>query len=235
MDIGGVLGESWDLYKKFLWQFFLTAFVVFAVLDLLSALADAAAGDSAGAAFLWGLISFTIGIIGFFWVQGALVELVRDVRDGRADRTVGETYRAVQPRLPALISAGFLAAIAIGIGFLLIVIPGLFLLTIWSMLAPAIVLEGKRAGESFSRSQEIVRGNGWNVFGLIIVTFLLVLIASALIRLVFAPLPDFLDAWIGALVAHSLTVPFAATTLTTAYFRLTRTQPAESPAVTAPN
>ena len=36
MDIGAVLSEAWALYKRFLWQFFLTALVVFAVLDLLS-------------------------------------------------------------------------------------------------------------------------------------------------------------------------------------------------------
>jgi hypothetical protein len=36
------------------------------------------------------------------------------------------------------------------------------------------------------------------------------------IRLLFAPLPDFLDTWIGSLVAHSLTIPFAAAALTTA-------------------
>src|SRR5207237_1179714 len=100
--------------------------------------------------------------------------LVRDVRDGRADRSVGETYRAVQPRLPGVIAAGVVAAIAIGIGFLLLIVPGLFLLTIWSMLVPVIVLEGLSAGDSFTRSREIVRGNGWSVFGLIVVTFLLV-------------------------------------------------------------
>jgi hypothetical protein len=93
-----------------------------------------------------------------------------------------------------------------------------------------IVLEGRSAGESFTRSREIVRGNGWPVFGLIIITFLLVGIASSLIRLVFSPLPDFLDAWLGSLVAHSLTIPFAAAVLTTAYFRLTRAEPAEAPA-----
>ena len=35
MDIGDVLREAWSLYKRFLWQFFVTAFVVYAVLDLL--------------------------------------------------------------------------------------------------------------------------------------------------------------------------------------------------------
>src|SRR6266496_1131925 len=79
-------------------------------------------------------------------------------------------------------------------------------------------------------SREVVRGSGWSVFGLIIITFLLVAIASAIIRLVFTPLPRFLDIWLGSLVAHSLTVPFAAAALTTAYFKLVaQTEPA-SPA-----
>jgi hypothetical protein len=99
-----------------------------------------------------------------------------------------------------------------------------------------IVIEGKSAGESFGRSREVVRGNGWNVFGLILLTFLLVAIASGLIQLLFKPLPDFLDAWLGSLVAHSLTVPFAAATLTTAYFTLTasRSEAAEPDSAPSP-
>jgi hypothetical protein len=231
VDIGDVLSEAWALYRRFLWQFFLTAFVVFAVLDLLSALADAAEGDGVGAGVFWGLIAVVISIVGYFWVQGALVELVRDVRDGRVDRSIGETYRAVQPRLPALIVAGILAAIGIGIGILLLVVPGLFLLTIWSMVVPVIVIEGRSAGESFTRSREVVRGNGWSVFGLILITFLVVVIASAVIQLVFAPLPDFLDTWLGSLVAHSLTVPFAAAALATAYFQLSSRATTDVPVV----
>jgi len=227
MAIGGVLSEAWALYKRFLWQFFLTAAAVFAVLDLISAVAARAASNGVLSGLLWSVVSIVVGVVGYFWVQAALVELVRDVRDGRADRSISETYRAVQHRLPAVISAGVLAAIAIGIGFLLLIVPGLFLLTIWSMLVPVIVIEGLSAGDSFTRSREIVRGNGWSMFGLILVTFLLVGIASGVIRLVFAPLPGFLDTWLGSLVAHSLTVPFAAAALTTAYFRLTAHAPAD--------
>jgi hypothetical protein len=234
MQIGTVLSQGWDLYKRFLKEFFLTAFLVFVVLDLLSALANSASGDGTGSTVFWSLIAFAVGVVGYFWVQAALVELVHDVRDGRADRSVMETYRAVQPRLPAAILAGILAGIGVAIGLVLLIVPGLILLTIWSMLIPVIVIEGKSAGEAFTRSREVVRGNGWNVFGLILLTFLLVGIAEAVIRLVFSPLPDFLDAWLGSLVAHSLTVPFAAATLTTAYFTLTasRSEPAEPVEVT---
>lgn len=226
MDIGSVLGEAWSLYTRFLWRFFLTAFAVFVVLDLFSALADVAADDSFLAGLLWSLLAAIVGIVGLFLVQAALLEVVRDVRDGRADRGLGETYSAVWPRVPALIAASVIAAVAIGIGLLLLIVPGLYLLTIWSMIAAVIVLEGRGAGESFSRSHELVRGNGWNVFGLIVIVFVLVAVASGLIRLVFAWLPDFLDAWIGALVAHSLTIPFAAAALATAYFQLTQPPPA---------
>src|SRR5438874_15526 len=100
MGIGAVLGEAWELYRRFLWQFFLTALAVFAVLDLLSALAARVAGDSVLAALFWSVGAGVIGVVGYFWVQPALVELARDVRDRRADRTVGATYRAVRPRLP---------------------------------------------------------------------------------------------------------------------------------------
>jgi hypothetical protein len=233
MDIGAVLGEAWSLYTRFLARFFLTAFAVFVVLDLVSALADAAAEDSFLAGLFWSVIAAVIGIVGLFLVQGALLEVVRDVRDGRADRGLAETYRAVWPRVPALIAAGVIAAVAIGIGLLLLIVPGLYLLTIWSMIAAVIVLEGRSAGESFSRSHEIVRGNGWNVLGLIIVVFILVAVASGVIRLIFAPLPDFFDAWLGALVAHSLTIPFAAAALATAYFQLT-SAPTEKPTAPPP-
>ena len=98
------------------------------------------------------------------------------------------------------------------------------------MVIPVIVLERRSTGEAFSRSREVVRGHGWSVFGLVIVTFLIVAIASGVIRAIFAPLPDFLDAWLGGLVAHSVTVPFAAAALTTAYFALTRGAADETPA-----
>ena len=229
MDVGEVLGEAWQLYRRFLAKFFLTALAVFVVLDLLSAMLSVAAGDSVLASLFWALVAAIVSIVGWFWVQGALVELVQDVRDGRADRSVSETYAVVRPRLPALIAAGILAALGIVVGLVLFIVPGLFLATIWSMIVPVIVLEGRAAGEAFTRSRELVRGNGWSVCGLVVVTFLIVYVSGVLIRIVLSPLPDFLDAWIGALVAHSLTIPFAAAALTTAYFRLTAPAAAEEP------
>jgi hypothetical protein len=233
MQIVDVLSEAWGLYKRFFGQFFLTALVVFVVLDLLAALVDRASGDNTGVNVFWALLGALISVVGYFWVQAALIETVNDVRDGRADRSIGETYSAVRPRLASATIAGILAAIGIGIGLILLIIPGLYLLTIWSMVIPVVVIESRSAGEAFSRSREVVSGNFWSVFGLIIVTFLLVAIASLIVRLIFSPLPNFIEVWLGSLLADSLTVPFAAAALTTAYFKLVGLKSAEPDASAA--
>jgi hypothetical protein len=219
MAVNAVLTEAWTLYTRFFGRFVVTAAVVFVVLDLVGAIA-AAAGDDVLSALLWGFVSLVVTIVGFFWVQGALVEAVRDVRDGRFDASVGELYSRTRPRLPALISAGILAGIAVTFGLILLVVPGLFLLTRWLFIAPAIVLEGRSAGASFGRSWEIVRGNGWSVFGLMLLTILGASLALGIIRGLLFWLPDFFDAWIGSLVAHSLVAPFVVLAWTIAYYHL---------------
>lgn len=221
MTVGDVLGEALDLYRRFFGRFVLTAAAVFVFVDLLAAIAaDARAGANAGVALFWGVIALVVAVIGSFWVQGALVAAVRDVRDGKADSSVGDLYDAVRPRLPALIAAGILAGIGIAIGLLLLIVPGLLLLTRWVLIVPVIVLEGRVAGESFGRSTELVRGHGWKVLGVIVVTLLASTIARAVFVAVFTPLPLFVQNWIGGLVADALTAPFVALAWTVTYYRL---------------
>jgi hypothetical protein len=121
MTVGDVLGEALDLYKRFFVRFVGTAAVVFVVLDLVSALADRAASSSSiGAGLLWVLIALVLSAVGSFWLQGALVEAVADVRDGRIDTTIGELYERTRPRLPSLIAAGIVAGIGIVFGLILL-------------------------------------------------------------------------------------------------------------------
>jgi hypothetical protein len=140
--------------------------------------------------------------------------------------------------LPALIASGVLAGLGIALGLLLLIIPGLFLLTRWFLIAPVIVLEGRSAGESFGRSWELVRGHGWDAFGLILLTLVAAAIGggvlSALVRVVLAPLPDFFAGWAASIVVNSLIAPFVALSWTLAYYRLAdRPAEQEQPAVPA--
>jgi hypothetical protein len=77
-----------------------------------------------------------VSVIAATLYQGMVVGLVSDVQDGRRDSSIEDLVRATGPVVLPLIGAGLLAGIAIGIGFILLVVPGLILLTIWSVIAP---------------------------------------------------------------------------------------------------
>ena len=65
-------------------------------------------------------------------------------------------------------------------------------MTIWAVIIPVIVLEGKSAGESFSRSRELVRGYGWGVLGVIVLTVLLLIGVEIVLGLILSPFADWL-------------------------------------------
>lgn len=67
---------------------------------------------------------------------------------------------------------------------LLLVIPGLYLLTVWSVYAPVVVLERPREFRALERSRELVRGNGWRVFAVVFIAW--VLTASVITGITFA-------------------------------------------------
>jgi hypothetical protein len=220
VTVGGVLGEAWRLYTKFFTRFFVVALIVFLIVNLVNALLGSVIGTSAGIVALVALITTVVSLVGTFWMQGALVYAVDDVRDGRIDSSIGDLFERVRPYLGTLIGAGILAGLGIAIGLVLLIVPGLILLTWWCLIVPVIVFERKRVGESFSRSRELVRGHGWTVFGVVIISVLATAIASAGIQSIFSFLGPFLRYWIGGAIASAIVDPFLAVALTLMYFHL---------------
>ena len=214
--IGDILGDTWGMYTKHFTHFVPIAAVFFLILSAI-ALALALLLGWIGA-----VASFVVTIIGIFWLQGTLVEAIADVRDGRADMSIGETYAKARPYIFTLLGAGILATVGIVIGLILLIVPGLILLTWWSLIIPVIVLEKLGVMDSFGRSRELVRGNGWNVFGVIVITAILIGIASNIVRVIFLWLPGGLDYYVGNVVANSLLAPIAAIAWTLMYYRLAR-------------
>jgi hypothetical protein len=214
MQIGDPIGEGWAIYKRF-WQHLLPlAFVTYLVISLVG-LIFSSLGGALGA-----LVSVVISIAGVFLLQAALVEAVADVRDGRADLTLTETLARVWPRLGAVIGVGILAGLGIAIGFVFLIVPGLYLVTIWSVVTPVLILEHTAALDSFGRSRELVRGYGWTVFGVIIVTFAVNLAATIVVSILLSGFSTGVSQYLGNVIANTLIAPFVAATWTCMYFRL---------------
>jgi ABC-type multidrug transport system fused ATPase/permease subunit len=213
LDVGGTLSQIFSTYSAQAGVLLPVALAIFAVVAIVNAII-------AGSLILLPL-GLAVSVVAATLYQGMVVGLVRDVQDGRRDSSVQDLIDAAWPVVLPLIGVGILAGIAIGIGFLLLVIPGLILLTIWAVIAPVIVVEHSGVMDSFGRSRELVRGNGWQVFGVIFVVFLISAIVAGILGAIGAGISDSVGMRIlFNLIASTLTAPIAALAAATIYFRL---------------
>ncbi|MGA8745634.1 MAG: YciC family protein [Solirubrobacterales bacterium] len=209
LDVGATLSEVFSTYGSQAGVLLPVAFWLFLVVAIVNGLI------ATNLALI--PIALAVSVIAATLYQGMVVGLVRDVQDGRRDSSAGELIRSAAPVVGPLIGAGLLSGLGVGVGFVLFVIPGLILLTIWAVIAPVIVIERSGVFAAFGRSRELVRGNGWRVFAAIFVVFMITAIAGlvlsaiatsiasgALVRIVFSAIASTLTAPIGALLAAVL-------------------------------
>ncbi|HEX3511243.1 MAG TPA: hypothetical protein VHT27_09110 [Solirubrobacteraceae bacterium] len=229
IEVGAVIRRVWEIYVDQASVLMPAAAVVFATTGILAALL-ATSGSLGGL-----LLAEVIVIVAQMLFTGMVVELVADVQDGRRDSSAGALLRAAVPVLGQLIIVGLIASIAIVVGLFLLVVPGLILITIWSVFVPVIVLERAPGLSSLGRSRELVRGNGWQVFGVLFVLFVLVGVVSLLITAAAAS-GGTGAAIVARVVVGVLTAPLAALASAVLYFDLGGVRPAaRAPAAEQPN
>ena len=210
LTVGDTLSEVFAIYRENAGVLLPVAFWLYLTVAIVTGIA----GNKLGVLFF---VSLVLGFIVAIVYQGIVVSLVRDVQDGRRDSSVSELFNSVTPVLAPLIGASILFGFAVGAGFILLIVPGCILLTIWAVIAPAIVIERRDVFDAFRRSRELVRGNGWPVFGVVISATLIAAVVSIVLgsiadaiaggpflRIVFSALASTVTAPITALVAGVL-------------------------------
>ena len=107
--------------------------------------------------------------------------------------------------------------------------PGLILLTYWSLIVPSIVIGESRALASFGQSWRTVRGFAWNVFGTYVVVFLILIAVRIVLSIIFVVLPLAARNFIGDIVSGTLIAPFIAIVVSLIYYRLTAAHMSQAP------
>ncbi len=92
----------------------------------------------------------------------------------------GEAFRKTLGRFLPLLVLGILYSLAVAIGAVLLIVPGLVLLVMWAVVVPACVAENLGPIASMSRSANLTKGHRWTVFW-VIVPLLLVSVGVSLL------------------------------------------------------
>ena len=211
--LSGVLSEAWQLYRKFAAHLLAIAFVIYLAAAIVVGLLSLG-GRIAG------LLAFIVILFAAFLLQATLIKAVQDIRDGRADLSLGETVSAALPYIWSVAGASILAGLAITVGLLLLIVPGLWLITIWAVIIPVIVIERSGALSSFGRSRQLVRGHGWHVFGTLVLLFIIQIAVDIVLGLILLALPLVWRNALSTVISGTLIAPFTALVVTLIYYRL---------------
>jgi membrane-anchored glycerophosphoryl diester phosphodiesterase (GDPDase) len=100
----------------------------------------------------------------------------------RTGVSVGEALTFGLMLFPTMLAAQILSGIGIGIGFILLIIPGLYLIGRLALVAPAIADRAiYNPIEAIRTSWDLTRNNGWAVFFFLFLVNLVIVIAALII------------------------------------------------------
>jgi hypothetical protein len=211
--LGELVGQTFELFGTHL-ATFLSLLVVAPAVILVDgawggALADGGDADPSLAA---GGVSLALDVLIIPALVTALhVAVVQALGRGEAP-TVGAALRAAGPRLPAAVGAVALYTIAVGLGFVALVVPGMWLAVRWYFGAQAAVVDRLGPADALRRSAEVVRTRWWRTFGVLLAFGLIVGIVGALLGALLRQIDN------GALYTSGVVVVQAATVSLTAIF-----------------
>jgi uncharacterized membrane protein len=178
-EIGQALGAGWRLFWPNIVPMALFALIVWAI-NALFQLPQDDVGWFAG--FLLGVAGFLVGqLVAIGWIKLAL-----DITDGRSvtAAAIADRFRLIVPYLIAAV----LFSPMVGIGLILLIVPGIIVMIVFAFYGFHIVDTGERNPiEALKRSAELTRGHRWHLFlfGLVLIGInilgLLVLIVGVLI------------------------------------------------------
>ncbi|MFI4936446.1 MAG: hypothetical protein ACHP7N_17695 [Caulobacterales bacterium] len=127
-----------------------------------------------------GLIAIVVSVSANAVLQGAVIHgTVSDLAGKRA--TFGECVGTGLRYLLPLVGIGIVSSIGVGIGVVLLIVPGVLLALAWCVAAPVQVIERRGVFGAFDRSAELTRNHRGSIFGLMVIYFVVQLVLTSVV------------------------------------------------------
>jgi hypothetical protein len=156
ITIGDCFGRAWELLKRDFW-FLLGASIV--------------AGLIGAGGFIPYLGVVASLIVGGPMMGGLSALYLKKIRGQAA--TFGDIFLGFGPSFGSLLGAYLVCMLLTGIGFILCIIPGIYLAVSWVFTIPLIIDKNMGFWEAMELSRKVVGKHWWKMFGFIVVLALL--------------------------------------------------------------
>ena len=176
LQVGSVVSRTFSVW--------VANFVPFSLVGLVTYTpALAAIGFVAGTGAMTPLAERGIDVLGNFLtilLSGAVTYGVfRHLHGERA--SVGDVLRVGVSRFGTVWATGILYGLAVLIGTILLIVPGIVLAVRYWLAVPAAVIEDSGATASLDRSKDLTEGNRWRIFRLGLILFFVMMVSMLLV------------------------------------------------------
>jgi hypothetical protein len=154
-------------------------------------------------------------------------ELVHRWEEGERRIPLKGVLAKVPGVLVPLFIVGFLQALAVAVGAVLLVVPGFVALTFLSVVGPVVVAERSGVRGAFRRSIRLVRGSGWRVFAVMLGVEVLAALVGIAVALILSAVGETPDEPIGLAIGETFTLPLEALAVPVMYWRLREKEEAQ--------
>jgi hypothetical protein len=219
-SFGTVISESISVFIANLASFVIVSLLLLLPLLLYNVLALGApeAGFSAGSLVaiviqmvLSYLLAATISYATFQYLRGHPV-------------SIGECLSRGLSLILPVIGVAILVGLITGIGFVLLVVPGIIASVMLWVAIPVAVVERPGVIESLKRSADLTKGYRWSIFGILIVIGIVLIVITTVLSFILLSAAGFTVYSIGVWVIQALFSAFSATAAAVGYYFLRSTK-----------
>lgn len=166
--------------------------------------------------------SMAVVLVGVFLLSGRAIAAVGADAVG-GDRSVARGRLA--GRMGVALAIALVVGLAVAGGLLLVVVPGLVLLTLWAAAVPVGVMERSTVAVSLRRSLDLTRGSRGRILGVTLLVMLLAYLLQLVVTVLLTSTAPTLDAVAALLVRDAVaavvsgvTLPWVGAVLALLYF-----------------
>ena len=214
--LGQVLSKSFEVFFKHLVVFTLVAALIWLPAGLAGFYIESAPPE------LRGFAPFVILAFTFFLQPLSTAIILYGAFQHMRGRSfnLGEAIAGGLARFFPLLGVMLLGTLAIMLGLILLLIPGLILMVMWYVAVPVCVVEKAGPVQSLSRSQELTKGFRWKLFGLYILAVVIGMVGGAILPVLGAAVAGTIGAFVLQTVWQGVAQAFGSVLIVVAYHDL---------------
>lgn len=217
LNVGEILDRAFSLYRGQFVPLLGTSFACYLPLAALSVLLGMV--GTAGSLMLMMLAAYVVLVL----AVGSLTYQASRAYMGHP-ATPGESLRHGLVRLVPLAVAIILTGIAIGLGFLGLIVGALIVWVLLFAVVPAVIIERRGPIEALQRSADLAEGDWWRIFLVLLVAWLIAGLPPMVFEAMMRSAGDATDPMYAGLtqavtaLVNALTYPFSVTVTVILYY-----------------